>query len=85
MFCMVEETSNMYYIVSYYSVSQLSRLEILVISSNFLNTVPAVVSSLTSLRELNMRNCGLSDLMERFVFAVFVCCHSLILFSALIS
>jgi len=36
-------------------------------SKESLHTVPEVVSSLTSLKELDMRSCKLSDLPERFV------------------
>jgi len=58
----------------YYSLAQLTQLEILNIHSNPLNTVPEVLSSLTSLKELNMWKCELDTLPERFV------CHSYLLF-----
>jgi len=56
----------------YYSLSQLTQLEILHIGYNPLNTVPDVVSSLTSLEYLNMSKCGISSLPERFVCHVFI-------------
>jgi len=52
----------------YYSLCQLTQLEKLRIAENPLNTVPEVVSSLTSLKELDMWRCKLSTLPERFVF-----------------
>jgi len=58
----------------YYSLCQLTQLEKLDIGYNPLNTLPEVVSSLTSLKELNMWICELSTLPERFV------CHSFLLF-----
>jgi len=57
---------------SYYSLCKLSQLEKLNIGGNPLNTVPEAVSSLTSPKELDMENCELSTLPERFV------CHKLI-------
>jgi len=54
----------------FYSLCQLTQLEKLNIAKNSLNTVPEVVSSLTSLKELDMWQCELSDLPERFV------CHN---------
>jgi len=56
----------------YYSLSQLTQLEILKIGYNTLNTVPDVVSSLTSLKQLNMWSCGISSLPERFVCHMFI-------------
>jgi len=58
----------------YYSLCRLIQLEKLNIGRNPLNTVPEVVSSLASLKELNMWNCDLSNLPDRFVE------HSLLLF-----
>jgi len=58
-------------ITLYYSLSQLTQLEILDIGRNPLNTVPDVVSSLTSLKQLDMWNCGISSLPERFVSHVY--------------
>jgi len=46
---------------------QLTQLEKLDIGKNPLNTVPEVVSSLTSLKELYMKDCKLYTLPERFV------------------
>jgi len=51
----------------FYSLCQLTQLEKLDIGWNPLNTVPEVVTSLTSLEELNMESCELSTLPERFV------------------
>jgi len=51
----------------YFSLCQLTHLEKLNIGWNSLNTVPEVVSSLTSLEELYMWSCELSTLPERFV------------------
>jgi len=45
----------------------MTQLEKLHIASNSLFAVPEVVSSLTSLKELDMYGCRLSDLPERFV------------------
>jgi len=59
-------------ITLYYSLSQLAQLEILNIGRNTLNTVPDVVSSLTSLKQLNMSHCGISSLPERFVCHLFI-------------
>jgi len=56
----------------YYSLCQLTQLEILDVGYNNLNTVPDVVSSLTSLKWLNMNNCGISSLPERFVCHMFI-------------
>jgi len=53
--------------ILYYSLCQLTQLENLDIGWNPLNTVPEVVSLLTSLKELNMWSCKLSTLLERFV------------------
>jgi len=61
-----------YIIFLYYSLSQLTQLEILNIGSNPLNTVPDVVSSLRSLKDLDMSRFGISSLPERFV------CHMII-------
>jgi len=47
-----------------------TQLEKLHIGDNPLKTLPEVVSSLTSLKELDIENCGLSNLPERFV------CHN---------
>jgi len=55
-----------------YSLSQLTQLEKLNIGYNFtLNTVPDVVSSLTSLKQLDMSHCRISSLPERFVCHMF--------------
>jgi len=54
----------------YYSLCQLTQLEKLDIGDNPLYTVPDVVSSLTSLKELNKGSCKLFDLPKRFV------CHN---------
>jgi len=51
----------------YFSLRQLTQLERLYIGRNPLNAVPEVVSSLTSLKELDMIMCKLSTLPERFV------------------
>jgi len=59
-------------ITFYYSLSQLTQLEILDIRDNTLNTVPDVVSSLTSLEWLDMYHCGISSLPERFVCHMFI-------------
>jgi len=58
--------------LDYYSLSQLTQLEKLDIGENPLNTVPDVVSSLTSLKQLDMRECGISSLPERFVCHMFI-------------
>jgi len=42
------------------------------IGHNTLKTVPDVVSSLTSLKQLNMSVCRISSLPERFVCHVFI-------------
>jgi len=39
---------------------------------NPFNTVPDVVSSLTSLKQLDMSGCGISSLPERFVCHMFI-------------
>jgi len=59
-------------ITFYYRFSQLAQLEILDIGVNTLNTVPDVVSSLTSLKQLNMIDCDISSLPERFVCHMFI-------------
>jgi len=59
-------------ITLYYSLSQLTQLEILHIRENTFNTVPDVVSSLTSLKELDMSYCDISSLPERFVCHMFI-------------
>jgi len=59
-------------ITLYYSFSQLTQLETLYIGRNTLNTVPDVVSSLTSLKQLNMSDCGISSVPERFVCHMFI-------------
>jgi len=59
-------------ITLYYSLSQLTQLEILDIGHNTLNTVPDVVSSLTLLKYLNMSYCGISSLPDRFVCHMFI-------------
>jgi len=54
----------------YYSLCQLTQLEKLDVGYNPFNTVPQyteVVPSLASLKELNMSDCNLSNLPERFV------------------
>jgi len=61
-----------YSITLYYSLSQLTQLEKLNIGWNTLNTVPDVVSSLTSLKQLNMSRCRISRLPERFVCHMFI-------------
>jgi len=61
-----------YSITLYYSLSQLTQLEKLDIRGNTLNTVPDVVSSLTSLKQLNMSNSRISSLPERFVCHMFI-------------
>jgi len=63
---------NFYIIFLYYSLSQLTQLEELNIGYNTLNTLPDVVSSLTSLKQLNMNRCGISSLPERFVCHMFI-------------
>jgi len=55
---------DFYIIFLYYSFSQLTQLEILDIQWNHLNTVPDVVSSLTSLKQLKMNRCPISSLHE---------------------
>jgi len=55
-----------------YSLSQLTQLEILDIGENPFNTVPDVVSSLTSLKQLNMSHCRISSLPARFVGHMFI-------------
>jgi len=59
-------------ITIYYSLSQLTQLEKLNIGWNTLNTVPDVVSSLTSLKQLDMSECGIFSLPERFVCHMFI-------------
>jgi len=59
-------------ITLYYSLSQLTQLEELHIGWNTLKTVPDVVSSLTSLKQLDMEECGISSLPERFVCHMFI-------------
>jgi len=61
-----------YVIFLYYSLSQLTQLETLDIVGNPLNTVPDVLSSLTSLKQLNMRHCSGFRLPERFVCHMFI-------------
>jgi len=61
-----------YVIFLYYSLSQLTQLETLDIVGNPLNTVPEVVSSLTSLKQLNMSYCSKFWLPERFVCHTFI-------------
>jgi len=58
--------------ILYYSLSQLTQLEILDIGMNTLNTVPEVVSSLTSLKQLNVENCCGFGLPDRFVCHMFI-------------
>jgi len=58
-------------ITLYYSFCQLTQLEKLDIGWNTLKTVPEVVSSLTSLKRLDMWRCGISSLPERFVCHLF--------------
>jgi len=58
--------------ILYYSLRQLTQLEMLNIGMNTLNTVPDVVSSLTSLKQLYMKRCGISSLPERFVCHMFI-------------
>jgi len=60
------------FISLYYSLFQLTQLEILHIARNPLNAVPDVVSSLTSLKQLYMSRCGISSLPERFVCHMFI-------------
>jgi len=55
----------------YYSLCQLSQLEKLDIVLNPLKRLPKVVSSLTSLKELDMEGCKLSNLPKRFVWLNF--------------
>jgi len=59
-------------ITLYYSLGQLTQLDILNIGGNPLNTVPDVVSSLTSLKQLDMDRCDISSLPERFVCHMFI-------------
>jgi len=68
----VNYTYLCYCISLYYSFSQLTQLEELDIGENPLNTVPDVVSSLTSLKQLNMSRCRISSLPERFVCHMFI-------------
>jgi len=56
----------------YYSICQLTQLEILDMYNNTLNMVPEVVSSLTSLKQLDINQCGISSLPERFVCHLFI-------------
>jgi len=63
---------NFYIIFLYHSFSQLTQLEKLDIGRNPLNTVRYVVSSLTSLKQLNMKSCGISSLPEWFVCHMFI-------------
>jgi len=63
---------NFYIIFLYYSLSQLTQLEILNIGYNTLNTVPNVVSSLASLKQLNMNRCRISSLPGRLVCHMFI-------------
>jgi len=58
--------------LDYYSLSQLTQLEKLDIGGNTLKTAPDVVSSLTSLKQLDMISCGISSLPERFVCHMFI-------------
>jgi len=52
----------------YYSMSNLKNLETLNMSFNkFSEGLPDVVTSMTSLRKLDMQNCELPTLRERFV------------------
>jgi len=55
---------NFYIIFLYYSFSQLTQLEILDIGNNPLNTVPDVVSLLTSLKQLKMNRSRIFSLHE---------------------
>jgi len=56
----------------YYSLWKLKQLKTLDLRGNPLNTVPDVVSSLTSLKQLKMNRCGISSLPERFVCHLFI-------------
>jgi len=58
--------------ILYYSLCQLTQLDKLEVRENPLNTVPEVVSSLTPLKELCMKDCRLRTLPERFVCHVFL-------------
>jgi len=70
MLCVILFSSHS--ITLYYSLCQLTQLEILDIGDNALNTVPDVVSSLTSLKQLDMSYCDISSLPERFVCHMFI-------------
>jgi len=73
--CMVFDSlpvANFYIVFLYYSLYQLTQLEILDIQWNHLHTVPDVVSFLTSLKQLNMWRCGISNLPVRFVCHMFI-------------
>jgi len=57
----------------YYSMSNLKNLETLNMSrNNFSEGLPDVFTSMTSLSELNMKDCALPTLPERFVKATIV-------------
>jgi len=52
----------------YYSMSNLKNLETLFMSGNkFSDGLPDAFTSMTSLRRLDMKNCELPTLPERFV------------------
>jgi len=68
----VKFSSSFHSITLYYSLCQLTQLEELHIEGNPLYTVPDVVSSLTSLKQLNMSRCDISSLPERFVCHMFI-------------
>jgi len=53
-------------------VDQPTQLKTPDIEDNSLKTVPDVVSSLTSLKQLNMSRFGISSLPERFVCHMFI-------------
>jgi len=72
LYIIVNYTYLCYCISLYCSLSQLTQLEILDVGSNPLNRVPDVVSSLTSLKQLDMNSCDISSLPERFVCHMFI-------------
>ena len=49
-------------------LSQLDKLKVLNLSGNPLREVPEAVYSLSQLTELNLYNCGLSNISNRYVY-----------------
>ena len=62
-----------YILYIYYSLQSLSQLRVLDLSENYsLKKVPSVVGEINTLNELNLSDCGLSDLSQRLVLVYIV-------------